>query len=190
MQEKPKEPRLALKGGHLSRQGAAAPSLGQVSSSPSNRSGRVTLHVGKKGSLNSHKLKGDVRIKKGDMAEFLKRKELRQTQQAEEPDDDTEDSAESTGRLRDIGCQTNELNNLAQKLADSTKLTMLYPKEGEDSDVKSKASGDAVRHSVSPNSHALRGGEDEVLGTDRNRSRLNAILERKDNRDPYLPQGK
>lgn len=187
----PKEPKFTLKSVHpprLTSTVAAGNSLGQVKSSPSNKSGKVSLNVGKTSSTNSRKKHPDVRIKKGDMAEFLKRKELRQVKAAEESPDEEVKSSESSGRLRDIGCQTIE-SNLAQKLAESAKLTMLYPKkDGDDIDSKMKASGDTGLHRGSP--HSPRRTPEETIEMERNRSRLNSILERKDNKDPYLPSGK
>ncbi|XP_028178345.1 enkurin domain-containing protein 1-like [Ostrinia furnacalis] len=189
----PKEPKFTLKSVHPPRLAsgvAAGNSLGQVKSSPSNKSGKVSLNVGKTSSTNSRKKYADVRIKKGDMAEFLKRKELRQAKPAEESENEEVKSSESSGRLRDIGCQTVE-SNLAQKLADSAKLTMLYPKKEGDQDLeaKMKASGDTGLHRSSPSSHSPRRTSEDTMEMERNRSRLNAILERKDNKDPYLPSG-
>lgn len=187
----PKEPKFTLKSVHpprLTSAVAAGNSLGQVKSSPSNKSGKVSLNVGKTSSMNSRKKHADIRIKKGDMAEFLKRKELRQVKPAEESADEEVKSNESSGRLRDIGCQTIE-SNLSQKLAESAKLTMLYPKkESEDMEAKMKASGD-TGHRIPPSPHSPRRTE-ELVEMERNRSRLNSILERKDNKDPYLPSGK
>lgn len=183
----PKEPKFTLKTvhpPHLTTQ-AASSALGQVRSSPSNKSGKVTLNVGKTSSSNSRKKHNEIRIKKGDMAEFLKRKEMRQMkQQEEEYDDEVKSSESSSGRLRDIGCQTVE-SNLAQKLAESTKLTMLYPTKEDEGDVK-KASGDSERHkSPGPIAHTPRRAGDDML-EEKNRSRLNSILDRKE-KDPYLP---
>ncbi|XP_032519039.2 enkurin domain-containing protein 1-like isoform X1 [Danaus plexippus] len=183
----PKEPKFTLKTvhpPHLTSQ-AASSALGQVRSSPSNKSGKVTLNVGKTSSSNSRKKHNEIRIKKGDMAEFLKRKEMRQMkQQEEEYDDEVKSSESSSGRLRDIGCQTVE-SNLAQKLAESTKLTMLYPTKEDEGDVK-KASGDSERHkSPGPIAHTPRRAGDDML-EEKNRSRLNSILDRKE-KDPYLP---
>lgn len=172
----PKEPKLTLKN-HPPR---FATPVTQVKSSPSNKNCKATLNVGKTNSLNSRK-KNDVRIKKGDMAEFLRRKEMRQVKQQEESSEDEIKSSESSGRLRDIGCQTVE-TNLAQKLTESTKLTMLYPKEDDES---KKASGDS-RSQRSPLPRSPHRADDMM--EERNRSRLNAILERKD-KDPYLPSG-
>ncbi|XP_072944864.1 uncharacterized protein [Epargyreus clarus] len=184
----PKEPKYTLKTVHpprLTNSIGATNTLGQVKSSPSNKSGKVTLNVGK--SANARKKYTDVRIKKGDMAEFLKRKEMRHSKSPEEPEDDDVKSSESSGRLRDIGCQTIE-TNLAQKLAESTKLTMLYPTKEGDSDSKMKASGDTGRHrSPPPLPHTPKKAGDDLM-EERNRSRINAILERKD-KDPYLPSG-
>lgn len=184
---KPNLPRLS----HASAEG----SLGAVKSSPSNKSGKVSLNVAKTSSTNSRKKHPDVRIKKGDMAEFLKRKEyLRQSRVADEPVEEDVQSVESLGRLRDVGCQTIE-SNLAQKLEESTKLTMLYPKKEDDADAKLKASGDSGRHrSALTTPHTPRRAGDEPgspqHGSDHPpRTRLNAILERKDNKDPYLPSG-
>ncbi|CAH0720582.1 unnamed protein product, partial [Brenthis ino] len=113
--------------------------------------------------------------------EFLRRKEMRQVKQQEESSEDEMISSESSGRLRDIGCQTVE-TNLAQKLTESTKLTMLYPKEDDET---KKASGDS-RSQRSPLPRSPHRADDMM--EERNRSRLNAILERKD-KDPYLPSG-
>lgn len=188
----PKEPKFTLKTVHPPRLTGTVPagnSLGQVKSSPSNKSGKVSLNVGKTSSTNSRKKHADIRIKKGDMAEFLKRKELRQVKAAEESPDEDVKSTESSGRLRDIGCQTVE-SNLAQKLAESAKLTMLYPKkESEEMDAKMKASGD-TGHRSSPSSHSPRRTPEEMVEMERNRSRLNSILARKESKDPYLPSGK
>lgn len=122
------------------------------------------------------------------MAEFLKRKKMRNTiiKQEDESQDDDEKSSESSGRLRDIGCQTIE-SNLSQQFTDSTKLTMLYPKR-EDDESKLKASGDSSRVKHSPSPTPFRAGDDEIEAGG-NRSRLNAILERKNTKDPYLPSG-
>ncbi|CAH2269078.1 jg27026 [Pararge aegeria aegeria] len=184
----PKESKFALKSVNPPRlvtPNAVANNLGQVKSSPSNKSAKATLVIGKNNMANTRKKHTDIRIKKGDMAEFLKRKETR-TKQEDVIYDDTE-SSHSSGRLRDIACQTME-SNLTQKLADSTKLTMLYPTREDDQEAKMKASGDNVVHRSPPLSgqHSQRIGDD--LMDERNRSRLNAILERKD-KDPYLPSG-
>ncbi|XP_059057752.1 uncharacterized protein LOC131851287 [Achroia grisella] len=183
----PKEPRFQLKNVHGTRPSNPTPmgsSLSQVKSSPSNKSGKITLNVSKANSMNSRKKHPDVRIKKGDMAEFLKRKELRQTRPEGDLLDDDEKSSESSGRLRDVACQTVE-TNLAQKL-ESAKLTVLYPKESEE-EAKLKASGDSGHHR-SPASSPHRRNTDDLVEMERNRSRLNSILERKD-KDPYLPSG-
>lgn len=187
IQGKPsKDPNITLKSGQqrlATSSLAASTTLTQVKSSPSSKSGKVTLNFGKN-SCSGYRRREDIRIKKGDMAEFLKRKELRQAQ----IQDDTEDeikSNDSSGRLRDIGCQTIE-TNLSQRL-ESAKLTMLYPRE-EDSEAKLKASGDSGR-TKSPSSLTLtpcRAGDD--LMDERHRSKLNSILEKKD-KDPYLPSG-
>lgn len=171
-----KDPKLTLKN-HSTR---LSTPVTQVKSSPSNKSGKVSLNVGKTCSLNSRK-KNDMHIKKGDMAEFLRRKEMRHVQQQEESSEEDIKSSESSGRLRDIGCQTIE-SNLAQKLTESTKLTMLYPKEDDES---KKASGDS-RSQRSPYPQSPRA--DDMMD-EKNRSRVNAILERRD-KDPYLPAGK
>ncbi|XP_047521893.1 enkurin domain-containing protein 1-like isoform X1 [Pieris napi] len=181
----PKDPKFILKPGQqrLTSSLTASTTLGQVKSSPSSKSGKVTLNVAKT-CASGYRRRQDIRIKKGDMAEFLKRKELRQAQ----TNDDTEDevnSNDSSGRLRDIGCQTIE-TNLSQRL-ESAKLTMLYPRE-EDSEAKLKASGDSER-TKSPSSLTLtprRAGDD--LMDEKHRSKLNSILEKKD-KDPYLPSG-
>ncbi|XP_038222349.1 uncharacterized protein LOC119839961 [Zerene cesonia] len=184
----PKEPKYTLKSGHPPRFAsslAASNTLGQVKSSPSNKSGKVILNIGKTSALGGRKKLPDVRIKKGDMAEFLKRKEQRQSHVQEDQSDDEVKSTESSGRLRDIGCQTIE-SNLSQRL-ESAKLTMLYNRE-EDSETKIKASGDSGQHkSPSPVSHTPRRAGDDLM-EERNRSRLNSILEKKD-KDPYLPPG-
>ncbi|XP_052751206.1 uncharacterized protein LOC113514768 isoform X2 [Galleria mellonella] len=185
----PKEPRFQLKNAHgtrLSNPSPAGSSLSQVKSSPSNKSGKITtLNVSKTNSMNSRKKSPDLRIKKGDMAEFLKRKELRQTKPADHLLDEDVKSSDSSDRLRDVACQTVE-TNLAQKL-ESAKLTMLYPKESED-EAKLKASGDRG-HYRSPVMSPQRHTNDDILELEHNRSRLNSILERKDNKDPYLPSG-
>lgn len=190
----PKEPKYTLKAVHpprLTNPGSGSP-LGKVKSSPSNKSGKVSLAVGKTSSTNARKKMTDVRIKKGDMAEFLKRKELLHSKEVKDDSEESDDDGKSSvcsGHLRDIGCQTIE-SNLAQKLAESTKLTMLYPKE--DDDAKMKASGDSGRHHRGPKSPARpprRAGDEAAIESERNHSRLNAILERKDHKDPYLPSG-
>ncbi|XP_026741793.1 uncharacterized protein LOC113503865 isoform X2 [Trichoplusia ni] len=188
----PKEPKYTTKNVHpprLTNPIAAGSSLGQVKSSPSNKSGKTSLNIAKTSSTNTRKKMTDIRIKKGDMAEFLKRKELRQSKAVEDCADEEVKSTESSGRLRDIGCQTIE-SNLAQKLAESAKLTMLYPKkEGDDTEAKMKASGDTGHHRSPPPSHTPRRAGDDLIDMERNRSRLNSILERKDTKDPYLPSG-
>ncbi|CAG9134774.1 unnamed protein product [Plutella xylostella] len=121
----------------------------------------------------------NVQIKKGDMAEFLKRKEQRHKHQEESTEDEEDQDVkltESAGTLRDMGCQTVE-SNLAQSFAEGTKLTVLYPRKQDDTDGKSKASGDMASH--------LLDRDSELFEADK-RSRLTAILERKD-KDPYLP---
>jgi hypothetical protein len=189
----PIEPKYTLKTVHPPRLTSAVTTtntLGQVKSSPSNKSGKATLNIGKSSSTNSRKKYPDVRIKKGDMAEFLKRKEQRQqSKTAEESPDEDLKSSESSGRLRDVGCQTIE-SNLAQKLAESAKLTMLYPKKEIDDDHKLKASGDSGLHRSPPSSNTGHRTSEDMLEFERNHSRLNSILERKDTRDPYLPTGK
>ncbi|KAJ8705119.1 hypothetical protein PYW08_012439 [Mythimna loreyi] len=194
-QKSPKEPKYNTKNVHpprLTNPVATGSSLGPVKSSPSNRSGKVTLNIAKTSSTNTRKKAADIKIKKGDMAEFLKRKELRQVKAAAAVEDCTDEEIKSTSsssRLRDIGCQTIE-SNLSQKLTDSTKLTMLYPKkECDESDANLKASGDTGLHRSPPPSTAPRKAGDDLIEIDKNRSRLNAILERKDTRDPYLPSG-
>lgn len=189
-----KEPKFNTVKNHqsrLSHQAAAECSLGKVKSSPSNKSGQISINIAKTSLTNSRKKQSaDIKIKKGDMAEFLKRKEL--LKQMKSTGDSTEDvrSTESSTRLRDIGCQTVE-TNLAQKLEESTKLTMLYPKKDED-EAKLKASGDSAHHRSpcrSPNLATPRRAGDALQDFERPRSRLNAILERKvpDNKDPFLP---
>ncbi|CAK1586600.1 unnamed protein product [Parnassius mnemosyne] len=185
----PKEPKLPTKKVHQTRQissTAAASSLDQVKSSSSGKS-RPSLNVAKSTSPNSRKRRPEIRIKKGDMAEFLKRKELRQAHTVDETPE--EEEVVSSGRVRDVGCQTIE-SNLAQKLAECTKLTMLYPnKESEDSETKVKASGDSARHiNASPIQRNSGRAGDSSLEIDKTHSRLNAILERK-GKDPYLPTG-
>lgn len=184
----PKEPKYTLKSippSRLSNSMATGSSLGQVKSSPSNKSGKVSVVIGKTSSTNCRKKPHDVKIKKGDMAEFLKRKEIRNTKD-EDSEEEEAKSLESSGRLRDVGCQTIE-SALSQKLTESAKLTMLYQKKDED-EAKIKASGDSGRHkSTSPTHSPFKAG-DEGPESERNRSRLNAILERKD-KDPYLPSG-
>ncbi|RVE47115.1 hypothetical protein evm_008192 [Chilo suppressalis] len=187
----PKEPKFTLKNvppPRLTSTVTTGNSLGQVKSSPSNKSGKVSLNIGKTNSTYSRKKYPDVKLKKGDMAEFLRRKQQRQlTRPAEESPDEDAKSSESSGRARDIGCQTIE-SNLAQKLSESAKLTMLYPNKEVEDESKLKASGDSERRSPSP-SMKHRTGED-IIEFERNRSRLNSILERKDNKkDPYLPCG-
>ncbi|KAJ2945363.1 hypothetical protein O0L34_g163 [Tuta absoluta] len=159
--------------------------LNVVKSTPSNKSGKFGVSVPKPG-INTRKKIPEVKIKKGDMAEFLRRKEQIRQGKPEESDDEAR-SVESLGRLKDVACQTIE-SNLAQKL---DEITMLYPKREDDS-AKYKASGDSEKQhkvSVMP-PHSPRKAGDEVNDYDRPRSRLNAILERKDqNKDPYLPTG-
>lgn len=178
----PKDPKFTIKTVHpprLSNPVAAGTSLGAVKSIPSSKSS----------STNARKKLPSIQIKKGDMAEFLQRKEMRQQKQVEEePEDEDIKSGSSSGNLRDIGCQTIE-TNLSQKLAESAKLTVLYPKKDDDVDGKMKASGDmGIRRQLSPHRHTPRRAE-EALEGERNRSRLNAILDRKDSKDPYLPSG-
>ncbi|XP_050347598.1 enkurin domain-containing protein 1-like [Nymphalis io] len=184
----PKEPKLTLKSAQPSRLTTpiTANALGQVKSSPSSKSGKGTLNVGKS-SLSNRKKFSDVRIKKGDMAEFLRRKEMILTKQPEESSGDEVQSSESSSRLRDIGCQTIE-SNLAQRLNESTKLTMLYPmKESDDNEAKMKASGDSRSQRSPPRALSPRRAGDDMM-EEKHRSRLNAILDRKD-KDPYLPPG-
>lgn len=184
----PKEAKFTFKSVNPPRFSAqidASANLDQVKSAPSNKSGRAALNTGKANSTNLRKKHTDIRIKKGDMAEFLKRKEMRSQQQEELVYDDAK-SSQSSGRLRDIGCQTEE-SNLSQKLTENTKLTMLYPTRENDHE-KMKASGDSVGHSPSRSRpHSPRRMADDFM-EERNRSRLNAILERKD-KDPYVPPG-
>lgn len=183
-----KEPKFTIKSVNpprFSAQMDATTNLDQVKSAPSNKSGKAALSTGKSNLTNLRKKHTDIQIKKGDMAEFLKRKEMRSQQQEELVYDDAK-SSQSSGRLRDIGCQTVE-SNLSQKLAESTKLTIVYPTRENDHD-KMKASGDSVGHSPSRSRpHSPRRMADDFM-EERNRSRLNAILERKD-KDPYLPSG-
>lgn len=187
-QKSPKEPKYNTKNVHpprLTNPVAAGSSFSQVKSSPSNK---ISVNVAKTSSSSTRKKPTDIRIKKGDMAEFLKRKELRQKAVEDSADEEVK-STESSGCLRDIACQTIE-SNLSQKLADSTKITMLYPKkENDDSDANLKASGDTGLHRSPPPSQAPRRASEDPIETERNRSRLNSILERKDTRDPYLPSG-
>lgn len=186
----PKEPKYTTKSVHpprLLNSAATGNTLGLVKSSPSNKSGRTSLNVGKTSSTGSRKKHPDVRIKKGDMAEFLKRKEMRHFKPAGDSGDEEDKSEESSGRLRDVGCQTIE-SNLAQKLAESAKLTVLYPKN-DDAEAKVKASGDSGQHHSPPPGQSPRRTGDNIVEHERNRSRLNSILERKDAKDPYLPSG-
>ncbi|CAG9788477.1 unnamed protein product [Diatraea saccharalis] len=186
----PKEPKFTLKNippPRLTSTVTTGNTLGQVKSSPSNKSGKVSLNIGKTSSTYSRKKYPDVKIKKGDMAEFLKRKQQRQViKPIDTSADEDARSSESSGRARDIGCQTVE-SNLSQKLSDCAKLTMIYPKKEIEDDAKLKASGDSDRRSPSPNMKN-RTSED-IIEFERNRSRLNSILERKDKKDPYLPCG-
>ncbi|XP_068617887.1 enkurin domain-containing protein 1-like [Battus philenor] len=188
----PRDQDGAGKNVHHSRQLIASAPESSVNHMKSSSSGRVkpTLNVAKNASPTFRKRRPDIRIKKGDMAEFLKRKELRQTKSkpAEEPPDDEDDAgSECSLGVRDIGCQTIE-SNLAQKLAESTKLTMIYPKkELEDNETKANASGDSASYrNMSPVQRNRT--PEEGLEIDKNHSRLNAILERK-GKDPYLPSG-
>lgn len=197
IQGKVKDPKFSTVKNHpsrLSHQVSAECSLGKVKSSPSNKSGKISHNMAKTSLTNNSRKKqsSDIKIKKGDMAEFLKRKEL--LKQTKPTDDSTEEdarSAESSGRLRDIGCQTVEIN-LAQKLEESTKITMLYPKKDED-EAKLKASGDSAHQRSpirSPKYTSPRRTGDALVDFERPRSRLNAILERKnlpENKDPFLP---
>lgn len=182
--QSPKETSKSLRTQDMTNS-ATGSTIGQVKSSPSNKSAKISLNIGKPGAANRKKLSDNVRIKKGDMAEFLKRKELRQMKPVDLQNDD-ENSSESSGHLRDVACQTIE-SNLSQKLTESTKLTVLYPKKEDDGKVK--ACGDTGLHRSPPPSQTPRKGGDENIEIDRNRSRLNAILERKDSKDPYLPSG-
>ncbi|XP_047992610.1 uncharacterized protein LOC125231260 isoform X2 [Leguminivora glycinivorella] len=169
----------------VSRQPAVA--LNKVKSSPSSKSGKATLSIGKSIG-NSRKKLTDVRLKKGDMAEFLERKERRAKQvKEEETEEEDVKSTDSSGCLKDIGCQTIE-SNLAQQLTECTKLTMIYPKK-EDEEAKLRASGDSGLQNQVTTSKGRKGSDE--IESERNRSRLNAILERKDrdNKDPYLPSG-
>lgn len=191
----PKEPKYNMKAVHpprLTNPVAAGSSLGQVKSSPSTKSGKVSLSVGKtSATTHTRKQLPEIRIKKGDMAEFLKRKELRQSSKpAENSEGEDVQSTESESRLRDIGCQTIECN-LAKKLSESAKLTVLYPRKEGDEEAKIKASGDSGRYrSPPPASHTPRRAGDEAMSSERNHSRLNSILERKEkDKDPYLPSG-
>ncbi|XP_063365295.1 uncharacterized protein LOC134653861 [Cydia amplana] len=171
----------------LSRQPAVA--LSKVKSSPSSKSGKATLSLGKT-IVNSRKKFTDVRIKKGDMAEFLERKERRAKQvKEEETEEEDVKSSASSGYLKDIGCQTIE-SALAQQLNECTKLTMIYPKK-DDEEAKLKASGDSGHHNQVTTPKGRKGSDETNIDLERNRSRLNAILERKDkdNKDPYLPSG-
>ncbi|XP_023935594.1 uncharacterized protein LOC112044088 [Bicyclus anynana] len=185
----PKETKLTLKSVNPSRfppQTDSASNLGQMQSVQSNKSGKTSISIGKSYSSNSKKKHTDLRIKKGDMAEFLKRKELLAKQQEELVFDDAE-SSHSSGRLRDIACQTIE-SALTQKPSESNKLTMLYPTR-EDDETTMKASGDSAGHmSLQLSSPVSARRLEESITEERNRSRLNAILERKD-KDPYLPPG-
>lgn len=184
------EPKFTLKNVHPPRltNPVALGTLGQVKSSPSGRSGKVSLNVNKLSSV-PRKKHPEVPIKKGDMAEFLKRKEMRNVKILDESTEEDTKSTESSGRLRDMGCQTIE-SNLPQKLTENAKLTILYPKKDEDAESKLKASGDNIRHKSPSMAHALpqRSGDTDLFEAEK-RTRLNAILERKDNKDPYLPSG-
>ncbi|XP_063386819.1 enkurin domain-containing protein 1-like [Cydia fagiglandana] len=173
----------------IPRQSAVA--LSKVKSSASGKSGKAAFSIGKSIG-NPRKKLTDVRIKKGDMAEFLERKERRAKQVKEEERETEEEdckSSESSGCLRDIGCQTIE-STLAQQLTECTKLTVLYPKK-EDEEAKLKASGDSSLHNRVTTPKGRKGSDEMNIDSERNRSRLNAILERKDkdNKDPYLPSG-
>ncbi|KAI5634919.1 calmodulin-binding domain-containing protein [Phthorimaea operculella] len=161
--------------------------LNAVKSSPSSKTGKFGVNVAKPG-INARKKIPDVKIKKGDMAEFLRRKEQLRQGKTEESEEEVK-SEESLGRLKDVACQTME-SNLAQKL---DEITMLYPKR-EDDNAKHKASGDSEKQHRPPASnmpaYSPRKAGDELNDHERPRSRLNAILERKDqNKDPYLPSG-
>lgn len=179
------EPKFTLKNVHPPRLiNPLATNLGPVKSSPSSRNGKVSLSVNKLASGPRKKLP-DVQIKKGDMAEFLKRKQMRNVKVVDESAEEDVKSTESSGRLRDIGCQTVESN-----ITENAKLTILYPKKDVDAESKLKASGDNARHKSPAGSPSLpqRSGDTDLFEADK-RNRLNAILERKDNKDPYLPSG-
>lgn len=186
-----KEPKYSMKTIHpprLTNPIAAGSSLGQVKSSPSNKGGKF-FNVSKTSSQSARKKVPEIRLQKGDMAEFLKRKELRQSAKPEPELVENEYERTCPGNLRDIGCQTIE-SNLSQNLADSAKVTVLYPTK-DDEDSKVKASGDSGHHQP-PQSHRSprRGGDECDLERERNRSKLNYILERKEKeKDPYLPSG-
>lgn len=129
----------------------------------------------------------EMPIRKGDMAEFLKRKELRQTKCPTEPveTDDDEENASEGSSTREIGCQTNE-----SIFENDPKLTTIYPvHQHSDDETKLKASGDCSRRTPrSPKKTPRRNIEATMQELEKS-SRLNSILERKDPKDPYLPPG-
>ncbi|XP_041981867.1 uncharacterized protein LOC121735204 [Aricia agestis] len=174
IQNKPKEDLTQNRPSQNIRKPAHPVALPKVKSSSSGRTSKPLL--------NGDKKQNEViRIKKGDMAEFLKRKEMRRLNQ--EIIDEGASSNSSSGRLRDIGCQTIE-SNLSDRFSESTKLTTLFSKEDSD---KVKASGDSGRQkSPSPLHSPLKHGDE--MFDEQNRSRVTAILE-KNNKDPYLPPG-
>ncbi|KAL4714376.1 hypothetical protein ACJJTC_009728 [Scirpophaga incertulas] len=188
----PKEPKYTVKTGHpprLSSVSATGNSLPAVKSSSSYKSAKVSLNVNTC-PANARKKLGDVRIKKGDMAEFLKRKEQRlSVKPTDESPDDMEDaiSTASSSNVRDMACQTIE-SNFAQKFADSTKLTVLYPRKEILESPKPKASGDMSSRRSPLHSNTPRHTNEDLLEGERNSSKLNSILEKKD-KDPYLPTG-
>ncbi|KAI5632224.1 calmodulin-binding domain-containing protein [Phthorimaea operculella] len=161
--------------------------LNAVKSSPSSKTGKFGVNVAKPG-INARKKIPDVKIKKGDMAEFLRRKEQLRQGKTEESEEEVK-SEESLGRLKDVACQTME-SNLAQKL---DEITMLYPKRKmimlsiRRAEIQRNSTG--LLPAICP-AYSHRKAGDELNDHERPRSRLNAILERKDqNKDPYLPSG-
>ncbi|XP_013141020.1 PREDICTED: uncharacterized protein LOC106105271 [Papilio polytes] len=188
----PREQELAVKKVQQPRKMTASAdnNLNIIKPTSSSKS-KPSLVVSKNNSPTLRRRHPDIRIKKGDMAEFLKRKELRNKTRVknDSPDENEDDDSISSGRLRDIGCQTIE-SNLAHKLNESTKLTVLYPKQDfDDNDNKANASGDSARNRrSSPSPRNIYRSGDEGLDMDKTHSRLNAILERK-GKDPYLPTG-
>lgn len=174
MQGKAKEPGTDLKNIHSNRQKTEPAKLDEALSSASNKSGRPTLTVTKGASKIGRKSRPEVRIRKGDMAEFLKNKKNRNKPEAQNEDTNEEDdylSQEVCGRYREAGCQTVE-SALCKKL-EGTKLTMLYHKEEEE-----HASGDTAGHTDLPELEEAA------------RARVSSILDRKDkHKDPYLPPG-
>ncbi|GBP17996.1 Enkurin domain-containing protein 1 [Eumeta japonica] len=162
-------------------------SIGQVKLQ--SKSGKVSQNVNKT-TINSRKKPCDVAIKKGDMAEFLRRKEIRQMQ-IQDKNEKIENeiaSTESSGRLRDIGCQTVE-TNLGDKIAQVTSLYSRMDELNIDSRMKASGDTDHNRNLKTVQQELCTSDVPDHVESPQARSRLNAILEKKDNKDPYLPCG-